>query len=204
MKKICECHHRSRENHVQFILLVNDGDDLRTIHSQITSLSSNLHFTLRNHPALSRISLSIPGNFDLNSIVIERSDSHSAKHPLPKISTDEGRMISIKSVLKNDSFSIRDNLDPDSNGTEESDLQEEKHLSRQNSTDNGRMISIKPVPPNAHFSVPESLDSDSNITEESDLHELWQSLSRSSDFQMSPSAPTVSSQHNSHFILFLS
>jgi hypothetical protein len=64
-----------------------------------------------------------PCNFDPDSNATEESDLQSQQHPSPKISTDEGRMISIKPVLKNAVFSIRDNLDPDSNVTEESDLQ---------------------------------------------------------------------------------
>jgi hypothetical protein len=51
------------------------------------------------------------------------------KHPSFKTSTDEGRMISTKPVVKKASFLIRDNLDPDSNVTEESDPHLEKHAS---------------------------------------------------------------------------
>jgi hypothetical protein len=41
---------------------------------------------------------SIRDNLDPDSNVTEESDLHSEKHPSPKISTDEGIMISIKPV----------------------------------------------------------------------------------------------------------
>jgi hypothetical protein len=94
---------------------------------------------------------------------------HKAKHPSPKISIDEGRMISIKPVSKNVHPSIRDTLDHDSNVTEESDLHPEKHFPPKTSIDEGRMISTKPVAKNAFFSIRDNLDPDSNVTEESDL-----------------------------------
>jgi hypothetical protein len=51
----------------------------------------------------------------LIQMITEESDPHPEKHPSPKTSTDGGRMISIKPVLKNVNLSIRDNLDPDPN-----------------------------------------------------------------------------------------
>jgi hypothetical protein len=68
----------------------------------------------------------IRDNFDLDSNLIEESDPHSGKHLPPKMSIDEGRMISIKPVQINASFAIRDNFDPDSNVIEESDLRSQK------------------------------------------------------------------------------
>jgi hypothetical protein len=47
---------------------------------------------------------------------------HWKKEDSPKTSTDEARMISTKTVLKNVSFSIRDILDPHSNVIGESNL----------------------------------------------------------------------------------
>jgi hypothetical protein len=51
---------------------------------------------------------SIRDNINPNSKITKESDLHSEKHLSPKISIDEGRMISIKPVLINASFSIRD------------------------------------------------------------------------------------------------
>jgi hypothetical protein len=64
---------------------------------------------------------SIRDNLDPDSKVTEESDLHSEKHPLPKFSTDEGRMISTNTVSMNAQPSIRDNRDPDSNVTDQSD-----------------------------------------------------------------------------------
>jgi hypothetical protein len=66
-------------------------------------------------------------NYGVTRKVIRSQKSTSHK----KTSTDEGKMISIKPVLKNPSFAFRENLDPVSNGTEESDPQSEKHLKLQ-------------------------------------------------------------------------
>jgi hypothetical protein len=66
--------------------------------------------------------VSICDNLELDSNVIEESDSHSEKHHLPKTSTDAGTMTSIKPVRPNARDPMRDNLDPDSNVIEESDL----------------------------------------------------------------------------------
>jgi hypothetical protein len=89
--------------------------------------------------------VSIRDNLDPDSNITEESDLQSEKHHPPKISTDEGIMISIKTVPENAALSIRDNLDPDSNVTEESDLQLEKHDSPKNVTElgmvrNGRRV----------------------------------------------------------------
>jgi hypothetical protein len=54
--------------------------------------------------------------------IFEESDLHSVKHFSPKTSTDAGRMISTKPVLRNADSSFRDNFGPDLNVTEESDL----------------------------------------------------------------------------------
>jgi hypothetical protein len=74
-------------------------------------------------PVFANVHFSIRDNFDHVSNVTEENKSHSAKHPSPKTSTDEGTMISTKPVPQNAHFSIRDNLDLDSNVTEESDSQ---------------------------------------------------------------------------------
>jgi hypothetical protein len=87
-----------------------------------------------------------------------------------KISTDEGRRISIKPFSLNAISSIHDNRDPDSNQIEESDPQSQKHSLPKTSSDAGIMISTKPVRLNAHFSIRDNLDPDSNVTEESNLH----------------------------------
>jgi hypothetical protein len=65
---------------------------------------------------------------------------HSEKRDVPKTSTDEGIMISIKSVPQNTHFSIRENLDSDSNITEKRDPSSEKQLSLKTSTETGIMI----------------------------------------------------------------
>jgi hypothetical protein len=100
---------------------------------------------LPNHPALRRISLSIPSNLDPDSNVTEESDLQFEKQPSPQTSTDEGRMSSTKAVPENAHRPIRDNFDSDSNLTEESDLQLEKQLTTKDATDAGTKIPIKPV-----------------------------------------------------------
>jgi hypothetical protein len=62
-------------------------------------------------------------NLDFDSNLTEESDREWGKQFSSKISTDEGRRISIKPVPLNAISSIRDNRDPDSNRTEESDPQ---------------------------------------------------------------------------------
>jgi hypothetical protein len=57
--------------------------------------------------------------------VTKESDLHQEKQLSLKISTNEGRMISNKTISQNAPFSIRDNLGPDSNITEGRDLHKE-------------------------------------------------------------------------------
>jgi hypothetical protein len=71
---------------------------------------------------------------------------------IPKISTDEGRMISTKPVPLNAPFSIRDNIDSDSKIIEESDLQPEKQLSH--TLTGTYKISDSSRPQNLHISSP--------------------------------------------------
>jgi hypothetical protein len=86
------------------------------------------------------------------------------------ILTEEGIIISIKTVSRNASFAICDNLELDSNLPEESNPHLEKQFSPNTSTDEGIIISIKPVPLNAHSSICDNLAPDSNATELSGLH----------------------------------
>jgi hypothetical protein len=72
---------------------------------------------LRTHPAEQRTSLSVPSHLDPGSNGTQESDLPKEKHSSSKTSTDAGRMISTKPVLKNVCFAIRDNFDPDSNVT---------------------------------------------------------------------------------------
>jgi putative lipase involved disintegration of autophagic bodies len=88
---------------------------------------------------------SIFDNLDPDSNSTEESESHQEKHLSPKISTDEGRMISIKPATLNAYRSIRDNLDLDSNVTEESDRHEAKHFSSKNTTELGMRIHLRSV-----------------------------------------------------------
>jgi hypothetical protein len=62
--------------------------------------------------------ISIRDNFDPDSNLTEESDLQSQKHFSPKISIDEGRMISIKPDRENAFLSIRDNFEPNSNRTD--------------------------------------------------------------------------------------
>jgi hypothetical protein len=84
--------------------------------------------------------------------VTKESDSQKEKQFTPKISTDAGRLISTKPVIKNARPSNRANLDLDSNITEESDLPPEKYFSPKTSADEGTTISTKLVSLNTQFS----------------------------------------------------
>jgi hypothetical protein len=71
-------------------------------------------------PVPSNAHISIRDNFDLDSNIIEESDSCPEKHFTLKTSIDPGTVISTKPVPRNAFRSIRDNFDPDSNITHKS------------------------------------------------------------------------------------